>query len=92
MIIILEMDIVQSAEEVGGKIGEPVTYVEGDASTHIKHICVAIVLYRVLLSLSVFLQVKVNPPLHSQLPTLHTAPCSLKMEMKVNIACMSCGL
>jgi len=31
VIIILEMDIVQSAEEVGGKIGEPVTYVEGQS-------------------------------------------------------------
>ncbi|KAJ8267219.1 hypothetical protein GJAV_G00139920 [Gymnothorax javanicus] len=33
VVIILDMEVVKSAEEVGGKIGEPVPYVEGQAKT-----------------------------------------------------------
>lgn len=33
VVIILDLEVVKSAEEVGGKVGEPTPYVEGKALT-----------------------------------------------------------
>lgn len=42
VVIILEIDVIKSAKDVAGRIGDPVPYVDGKASKHllyIKHSC-----------------------------------------------------
>lgn len=34
VVVILDMEVVKSADEVAGKIGEPTPYVEGESSSH----------------------------------------------------------
>uniref|UniRef100_A0A667Y7I8 Replication protein A subunit n=1 Tax=Myripristis murdjan TaxID=586833 RepID=A0A667Y7I8_9TELE len=34
VVVILDMDVIMSAEDVGGRIGEPTPYTDGDASKH----------------------------------------------------------
>uniref|UniRef100_A0A667YIK9 Replication protein A subunit n=1 Tax=Myripristis murdjan TaxID=586833 RepID=A0A667YIK9_9TELE len=37
VVVILDMDVIMSAEDVGGRIGEPTPYTDGDASKHSAH-------------------------------------------------------
>lgn len=37
VVIILEIDVIKSAEDIAGRIGDPVPYVDGKASKHISY-------------------------------------------------------
>lgn len=37
VVIILEIDVIKSANDVAGKIGDPVPYTDGKASKHISY-------------------------------------------------------
>lgn len=40
--VILDMEVVKSADEVAGKIGEPQPYVEGESSAHTAFLTITI--------------------------------------------------